>query len=73
MPLVIRQPRLWNGRADPHLYSVLVEVSAGGDMYVFCVESEFLLQDGHTKVRGLFLLLPDAASLAAILRAIRMG
>ena len=30
LPLVIRQPRLWNGRADPYLYSVAVEVAAGG-------------------------------------------
>jgi chemotaxis protein CheC len=73
MILMPSPPSLAVDLSDAVLSSSYVEVSAGGDMYVFCVESEFLLQDGHTKVRGLFLLLPDAASLAAILRAIRMG
>jgi chemotaxis protein CheC len=40
--------------------------------YVFCVESEFYLKGVDEKLRGFFLLLPDAASLHAILRAIRL-
>lgn len=40
--------------------------------YVFCVESEFYLKGIDDKLRGFFLLLPDAASLHAILRAIRL-
>jgi chemotaxis protein CheC len=41
--------------------------------YVFCVESEFLMSDIDEKLRGFFLLLPDAASLQAILKAVRVA
>ena len=41
--------------------------------YVFCVESEFFMTDVNEKLRGFFLLLPDPASLQAILRAIRVA
>lgn len=41
--------------------------------YVFCVESEFLMNDSAEKLRGFFLLLPDAASLQAILKAVRVA
>ena len=41
--------------------------------YVFCVESEFFMHDLHERLRGFFLLLPDVASLQAILRAVRLG
>ncbi|MBW8839136.1 MAG: chemotaxis protein CheC [Gemmatimonadetes bacterium] len=41
--------------------------------FVFCVESEFYMQDLHERLRGFFLLLPDVASLQAILRAVRLG
>ena len=37
--------------------------------YVFCVESEFYMKDLDEHLRGFFLLLPDVASLQAILRA----
>ncbi len=40
--------------------------------YVFCVESDFMLKDEEKRLRGFFLLLPDPASLQAILRAIRV-
>lgn len=40
--------------------------------YVFCVESDFMLKDEAKRLRGFFLLLPDPASLQAILRAIRV-
>ena len=36
--------------------------------YVFCVESEFFMDDVDEKLRGFFLLLPDPASLQAILQ-----
>jgi chemotaxis protein CheC len=46
----------------------------GGDHdYVFCVESEFFMKDLNEHLRGFFLLLPDAASLQAILRAVRVA
>jgi chemotaxis protein CheC len=41
--------------------------------YVFCVESEFLMSDLEERLRGFFLLLPDPASLQAILKAVRVG
>ena len=41
--------------------------------FVFCVESEFQIQDSGEQLRGFFLLLPDVASLHAILRAIKMA
>jgi chemotaxis protein CheC len=41
--------------------------------YVFCVESEFYMTDYEEKLRGFFLLLPDPASLQAILRAVRVA
>ena len=41
--------------------------------YVFCVESEFYLKDLDEHLRGFFLLLPDMASLQAILRAVRVA
>src|SRR5437763_12945673 len=41
--------------------------------YVFCVESEFMMQDVGERLRGFFLLLPDPASLQAILRAVRVA
>ena len=41
--------------------------------YVFCVESEFCLSDIGEKLSGYFLLLPDAASLQAILKAVRVA
>jgi chemotaxis protein CheC len=41
--------------------------------YVFCVESEFFMIDSGERLRGFFLLLPDIASLHAILRATRVA
>lgn len=41
--------------------------------FVVCVESEFLMEEQAERLRGFFLLLPDPASLQAILRAIRMA
>ena len=41
--------------------------------YVFCVESEFYMQDLGEYLRGFFLLLPDFASLQAILRAVKVA
>jgi chemotaxis protein CheC len=41
--------------------------------YVFCVESEFYMTDYEERLRGFFLLLPDPASLQAILRAVRVA
>ncbi|MBC7789328.1 MAG: chemotaxis protein CheC [Anaerolineae bacterium] len=40
---------------------------------VVSVETEFMLKDAGEHLRGFFLLLPDAASLQAILRAVRLA
>lgn len=46
----------------------------GGDKdYVFCVETEFLMDNIEERLRGFFLLLPDTASLQAILKAVRVA
>jgi chemotaxis protein CheC len=41
--------------------------------HVFYVESQFFLQEQNEHLRGFFLLLPDLASLQAILRAVRLA
>ena len=41
--------------------------------YVFCVESEFMMLNMSERLRGFFLLLPDPASLQALLRAVRVA
>ena len=40
---------------------------------VFCVESEFYMKGVSRPLRGYFLLIPDRASLAAMLRAVRVS
>ncbi len=46
----------------------------GGDKdFVFCVESEFSMNDVGERLHGFFLLVPDPASLHAILKAVRMA
>ena len=54
------------------LTSEEMEFGAGGD-YVFCVESEFAMQESAERLRGFFLLLPDPASLRVILKAVRLA
>jgi chemotaxis protein CheC len=41
--------------------------------FVFCVESQFYMKEVDEYLRGFFLLLPDFASLQAILRAVRVA
>jgi chemotaxis protein CheC len=41
--------------------------------YVFCIESDFVMDESGARLRGVFVLLPDPASLQAILRAIRLA
>ena len=54
------------------LTTALVQFSPERD-YVFCVESEFFMTDVGERLRGYFLLLPDPASLQAILRAVHVA
>ena len=41
--------------------------------YVFVVETEFYMHDSSERLRGFFFLLPDPASLHAVLRAVRLA
>lgn len=54
------------------LTSEELEFGMGGD-YVFCVESEFVIQGSTERLRGFFLLLPDPPSLRVILKAVRLA
>lgn len=72
MTLLPSPPSLAVDMSDAVLNSTFLEISVEGE-YVFCVESEFQLQDHGERLRGFFLLLPDAPSLSTILRAIRVA
>lgn len=72
MTLLPSPPSLAVDMSDAVLNSTYLEISQGSE-FVFCVESEFQLQDHGERLRGFFLLLPDAPSLQAILRAIRVA
>ncbi len=72
MTLLPSPPSLAVDMSDAVLNSTFLEISQD-DEYVFCVECEFTLQDHGERLRGFFLLLPDAPSLRAILRAIRVA
>ncbi|MFI5310475.1 MAG: chemotaxis protein CheC [Gemmatimonadales bacterium] len=72
MILLPSPPSLAIDLSDAVLSSAYVEGSRGAE-YVFCVESEFHLTELDERLRGFFLLLPDVASLQAILKAIRVA
>lgn len=72
MTLLPSPPSMAVDMSDAVLNSTYLEVSQGAE-YVFCVESEFQLQDQQERLRGFFLLLPDPPSLRAILTAIRVA
>ena len=71
MILLPGPPSLTVDLSEAVLSSTYVEISQGME-YVFCVESEFILSGDQARVRGIFLLLPDPPSLAAILRSLRI-
>ncbi len=72
MTLLPSPPSLAVDMSDAVLNSTYLEIAQGSD-FVFCVESEFQLEDHDERLRGFFLLLPDPPSLQAILRAIRVA
>jgi chemotaxis protein CheC len=72
MKLLPSPPSLAIDLSDAVMSSSFLEVAQGSE-YVFCVETEFRLQELGESLRGFFLLLPDRRSLTAILRAIRVG
>src|SRR6185503_3446784 len=65
-------PRLAIDMSSAVLTTAYLQFGTDRD-FVFCVESEFYMHDLHERLRGFFLLLPDVASLQAILRAVRLG
>ena len=71
MMLLPSPPSLAIDLSGAVLSSTYMEIAQGAE-YVFCVESEFHLTELGERLRGFFLLLPDAGSLRAILRAIRV-
>lgn len=72
MRILNSPPQLAVDMSDAVLSSTYVETAAGAS-HVFCVESEFQLQDDAAPLRGFFLLLPDPPSLRAMLTAIRVA
>ena len=72
MILLPSPPSLAVDGATAVISTALLQFSPDRD-YVFCVESEFLMQDSGERLRGFFLLLPDYASLQAMLRAVRLA
>lgn len=72
MMLIPSPPSLAIDMSDAVLTTTYLQF--GGDKdYVFCVESEFVMSETEERLRGFFLLLPDPASLRAILKAIRVA
>jgi chemotaxis protein CheC len=65
-------PSLAVDMSDAVLTTAYLQFGTDRD-YVFCVESEFYLQDIGERLRGFFLLLPDYPSLQAILKAVRVA
>jgi chemotaxis protein CheC len=72
MMLLPSPPSLAVDMSTAVLTTALAQFSADRD-YVFCVESEFYMTDVGERLRGFFLLLPDPASLQAILRAVHVA
>lgn len=72
MRILNSPPELAVEMSDAVLSTSYVE-TAGGASHVFCVESEFQLQNDVAPLRGFFLLIPDPASLRAMLTAIRVA
>ena len=71
MMLMPSPPSLAIDMSQAVLTTAYLQFGADRDL-VFCVETEFLMQDAGERLRGFFLLLPEVASLRAILRAMRM-
>ncbi len=71
MMLIPSPPSLAVDISTAVLTTAYLQFSVDRD-YVFCVESEFFMRDSGERLRGFFLLLPDPASLQAILKAVHV-
>jgi chemotaxis protein CheC len=72
MMLIPSPPSLAIDMSDAVLTTIYLQFGSDRD-FVFCVESEFVMNDLDERLRGFFLLLPDPASLQAILKAVRVA
>lgn len=72
MLLLPSPPTLVIDMSTAVLTSAVGEFSPDPDS-VLCVESEFIVRDTDQNLRGVFLLLPDPASLQVMLRALRLA
>lgn len=72
MVLMPSPPSLAIDMSGAVLTSACLQFAVDHD-FVFVVETEFYMQDLGVRLRGFFLLLPDPASLQAILRAVRLA
>jgi chemotaxis protein CheC len=72
MMLLPSPPTFTLDRSTAVLTAKYLQFESNADR-VFCVESEFLMKEIDERLRGFFLLLPDAASLETILRAVRVA
>ena len=72
MMLLPSPPSLAIDMTGAVLTSAYLQFGSDSD-FVFCVESEFQIRDSQEQLRGFFLLLPDVASLHAILRAVKLA
>jgi chemotaxis protein CheC len=72
MMLLPSPPSLAIDMSNAVLTSTYLQFGSDKD-YVVCVETEFVLDELSERLRGFFLLLPDPASLQAILKAVRVA
>src|SRR4051812_42898453 len=72
MMLLPSPPSLSIDMSSAVLTTAYIQFGSDRD-FVFCVESEFLMDNVDERLRGFFLLLPDPASLQAILKAVRVA
>jgi len=72
MMLIPSPPSLAVDMSNAVLTTAYLDFGTDKD-FVFCVESEFLMDNVDEHLRGFFLLLPDSASLHAILKAVRVA
>lgn len=70
--LIPSPPSLAVDMSEAVLTTAYLQFGSDRDV-VFCIESEFIMADTAERLRGFFLLLPDAPSLQAILRAVRVA
>jgi chemotaxis protein CheC len=72
MMLLTSIPALAMDQAAATLTAGAIDGAAGGE-YVFCIDTLFRINEEEIPVSGHFLLVPDAATLPLILRAIRLA